>query len=171
MKIPHGSTVSDKGNLWISEKLEGNSLQEVTQYFRKAEGHTYHLDRHIIDSPDEIPEKLRDQRDLIYVATFDLCEKWAVEAKELPELIFSVPFVVVDDSWVKGKNNAQPPHIRLCISKSPMLIDDPFPVTAYPSHCHIHGLHKIATERHFLSFRIDGEDGIGSWLFRQKLTR
>jgi hypothetical protein len=170
MKKTNAPKLNDEVNRWIKKTLEENSLFEVVQYFLQIEDDTYHLDRHLVDSPSDVPKKVRDQKDSIYIAAFDLCMKWAIDAKIYSGLTFSVPFVVVDDSWIKGEKNAPPPHVRLCISKSKAPLDDSVPITACPSRCIIYGLQNIASEKHFICFRIDDELN-GRWMFRPELAQ
>jgi hypothetical protein len=162
-----GQSMETKICSWINTRLAENSLLEVVEHFRQAGEDRYYLDRHIVDSLDDFPENLRDQKDLILFGAFELCNKWATEAKANSEFFFSEPFVIVDDSWVKGEHNAPPPHIQLCISKSPLELDDLFPITGSPSHCDIDGLNEIAKDKGFFCFRVSGDaDSDGAWIFK-----
>jgi hypothetical protein len=105
---------------WEANILEANSLEKIIEQFRLSSDKVWYLDRHIVDSIDEIPE-LEDNDNFWSVCrtALALLENWHEYVDKLTdtEILASVPYLVIDDEWLQRQQDSPPPHIRLDLAK------------------------------------------------------
>lgn len=161
-------------NVWVQKVLSENGLADVIGYMRSSGDEQYCLDRHIVDTRQDIPKELQGGEKSFYESAFLLCEKWCEEKKIFGDgLYFSGPFVIVEDAWLQGDASAAPPHVKMMMSKSILSSDALVERDIYRTEKGLdHVLAELSRERGFVVWRL--KDSVypeaSAWIFFKSCT-
>ena len=106
---------------WVTNIVERNDLRRIVNDFAVSPELCWHIDRHVM----EVTERVPDLSDASYTvagcsAGVALLREWTQQVRTLQGegTALSSPFLVIDDDWISGRDNAPPPHVYVCMAKN-----------------------------------------------------
>lgn len=101
---------------FVARVLAKNDLANEVQDFILANETVRYIDRHVLDVDEPASATLRA---VACEAAVALAKTWLNARRTLArtDVLISVPYAIVDDSWILGAENAPPPHVVLCLAR------------------------------------------------------
>lgn len=119
--MTRSSTVSPATLLETALSDPGNCLLLVVDDFLLSEQSCLHIDRHIVDVLED--DMSLEFRIAACAATLALADRWRREREGTEGVVMSNPVVIIDDSWIRGDSSPPPPHVYICIARSPAFFE------------------------------------------------
>lgn len=101
-----------------SRVLSENDLIEIAARFRDLPERSFHLNRHVFPPRFEREERSLSKTRMGIILGLDLLNAWSTSKAAVAKSMFtSEPCLIVETDWVRGRRNAAPPYVYMCLAK------------------------------------------------------
>jgi hypothetical protein len=147
-----------------------NDLAYIVKSFLISNEECWHIDRHVIQIEDYplISYSISIMIPVCQVA-LSLLKKWKDQRDVLINEVqcnISIPYLIIDDEWLKAYDNATPPHVYICLGKKNSCIPVKHELAAKVEKTDNRELNQILPGNNYILKRLPATFGekFGAWI-------